>query len=177
MKFLLLFAFLPALLFGQEMKKADPLARFSILIGEWKGTGEGQPGASTMEREYSFVLNGKFLQVKNKSTYIPQPKNPKGEIHEDIGLISYDRRRKVYVFRQFHAEGFVNQYVLDSLLSNDKKFVFVTESIENIPLGWRAKETYNIISSDEFEEIFELAEPGKEFEIYSKSRHTRKKLE
>jgi hypothetical protein len=41
--------------------------------------------------------------------------------------------------------------------------------------GWRARETYKIISPDEFTETFELAGPGKDFEIYSEGRLTRKK--
>jgi len=47
--------------------------------------------------------------------------------------------------------------------------VFISESIENIPAGFLAKETYHIINNDEFTETFELAEPGKEFELYSKA--------
>lgn len=42
-------------------------------------------GTSQVEREYEFVLTGTFLFVKNKSTYAPQEKNPKGEVHEDWG--------------------------------------------------------------------------------------------
>ena len=41
----------------------------------------------------------------------------------------------------------------------------MTESIENIPAGWRARETYVTHGPDEFEEIFELAEPGKPFVV------------
>jgi hypothetical protein len=48
-----------------------------------------------------------------------------------------------------------------------KNFIFVSESIENIPSGWRAKESYQVISPDEFIETFELAEPGKDFEVYT----------
>jgi hypothetical protein len=51
--------------------------------------------------------------------------------------------------------------------------VFVTESIENIPAGWRAKETYQILGPDEFVETFELAVSGKEFELYTENRFTR----
>lgn len=174
MKSIILLISIPGILFCQETKK-NPLDRLSVFIGIWQGTGEGRPGASTIEREYSSVLNGKFLQASNRSTYEPQPKNPKGEVHEDVGIISYDRGRRSFVLRQFHIEGFVNHYVLDTLLSDDKKFVFVTESIENIPPGWRARETYRMISDDEFEEVFELAEPNKDFEVYSKSRLQRKK--
>ena len=114
-------------------------------------------------------MNGKFLQVKNQSDFAPNEKNPKGETHEDIGYFSYDTTRNCFVFRQFHVEGFVNQYVLDSLEDEPRTIVFVTEGIENIPLSWRAKETYKILSDEEFTEIFELAAPGKEFKICAKN--------
>lgn len=150
----------------------EPLKYF---VGTWEGTTKGQSGNGKVEREYQFVLNGKFLQAKNKSSYPPQEKNPKGEVHEDWGLFSYDRSRKHFVLRQFHVEGFVNQYKLDQAASNDKKLVFVTENIENIPAGWRARESYQILSPDEFVEVFELAATGKEFELYSENRFKRKK--
>lgn len=142
---------------------------FNFFIGSWTGSGKGQPGVSQVERTYEFILNGRFLQVKNKSIYLPQDQNPKGEVHEDIGLISYDKGRKVFVFRQFHIEGFVNQYVSEVLSPDGQTIPFVTESIENIPAGWRARETYRILNPDEFTETFELAAPGKDFEVYSKS--------
>lgn len=142
-----------------------------FLEGSWQGTSKGKPGVSSVERTYEFVLNGKFLSVRNKSVYAPQPANPKGETHEDRGMISFDRARKRFIFRQFHIEGFVNTYVSEE----GKPLVFVSEAIENIPPGWRARETYTIISPDEFTETFELAEPGKDFEVYSEARLKRKK--
>lgn len=151
-----------------------PVARF---IGTWEGTGEGQSGISKVERTYKAIFNGRFLQVDNRSTYEPQESNPKGEVHEDTGLFSYDKARKKLVFRQFHIEGFVNQYVLEETSEDNKRTVFVTEQIENIPSGWRARETYIVYRNDEMEEVFELAAPGKEFELYSKSRLTRTKLD
>lgn len=78
------------------------------------------------------------------------------------------------MFRQFHVEGFVNQYVLDPSSTGDR-LVFTSESIENIPAGFRARETYLFSGTDNLEEIFELAEPGKDFEVYSRSRLTRVK--
>ena len=48
--------------------------------------------------------------------------------------------------------------------------VFVTASIENIPSGWRARETYTFLGPDVLEEVFELAPPGKPFELYSRAR-------
>ena len=72
------------------------------------------------------------------------------------------------MFRQFHTEGFVNTHVQQPS-SDEKKIVFVTESIENIPPGYRARETYTILSHDEFVERFEIAEPGKDFALYSEA--------
>jgi hypothetical protein len=55
------------------------------------------------------------------------------------------------------------------------EIVFTTEAIENIPPGFRARETYRIVGPDEFVERFEIAEPGKEFELYSEARFRRSK--
>ncbi len=66
-------------------------------------------------------------------------------------------------------EGFVNTYVQEET-GDPKKMVFVSEAIENIPPGWRARETYVLVSESEFMERFELAEPGKEFALYAEAR-------
>lgn len=140
---------------------------FEFFIGTWQGMGSGQPGQGTYERSYEFILNKKFIYVRNKSIYLPQEQNPSGETHEDWGFFSYDKVRKAFVYRQFHAEGFVNQYALESISPDSLLFSFVSEALENIPSGWRAKESYKVITPDEFIETFELAEPGKDFEVYT----------
>jgi hypothetical protein len=156
---------------GQTAAPADRLALLAPLVGRWSGTTEGQPGTGTVERHYEQVLGARFVQVKNVSIYPPQARNPNGERHEDLGLFSYDNARQAIVFRQFHVEGFVNQYVLDAASTADR-LVFATEAIENIPPGWRARETY-LIGADRLEEVFELAEPGQDFAVYSRNRLTR----
>jgi hypothetical protein len=87
--------------------------------------------------------------------------------------LSYDTARKTIIYRQFHIEGFVNHYAMEPIRDR-KTLVFVSEAIENIAPGWRGRETYHILGSDEFEEVFELAAPGKGFELYSKSHLHRK---
>ena len=144
-------------------------------VGSWKGQGGGEPGNGNYERTYQFILNKRFIEIRNKSTYPPTDKFPNGEVHEDIGYFSYDSGRKVFVLRQFHAEGFVNQYKLDSIAPDKKTLVFVCEAIENIPAGYRAKETYRLINENEIEEIFEIAEPGKGFEVYTRVKLMRQK--
>jgi hypothetical protein len=152
----------------------DAFARVAFLIGRWEGTSEGHPGNGKVRREYARTLNDRFIRVTNRSEYPPQAKNPKGEIHEDEGFISFDRSRKRLILRQFHVEGFVNQYV-EEPGEPGTSVVFTTESIENIPSGWRARETYVRHGPDEFEEVFELAQAGKPFELYSRARFTRVK--
>jgi hypothetical protein len=151
----------------------DPLAPLDRLIGRWQGTTDGRPGKGTVEREYTRILSGRYVQENGLNVYPPQEKNPKGERHEEMGIFSFDRARKRIVFRQFHVERFVTQYVQEPSAAGEP-LVFVTEAIENIPAGWRARETYTFINADEFEEVFELAESGKPFEVYSRSRLKRR---
>jgi hypothetical protein len=154
---------------AQQPTAADSFEPIAFMIGRWEGTSEGRPGKATVRREYERALNGRFVRVRNRSEYPIQEKNPKGEVHEDEGFFSFDRGRKRLVLRQFHVEGFVNQYVQDPE-STPQRIVLTTESIENIPSGWRARETYVVHGPDEFEEIFELAEAGKPFQEYSRAR-------
>jgi hypothetical protein len=157
-----------------QQPPADNLAPLAPLIGKWTGTSEGQPGHGTVEREYERVLRSRFIRVRNRSTYAPQEKNPKGEVHEDEGFFSFDRARKRIVFRQFHVEGFVNTYLQDAE-TKPGTLAFTTDAIENIPAGWSARETYVFHGPDEIEEIFELAEAGKPFAVYSRTRLKRVK--
>ena len=174
-RLLLVLILIPVVLWAQESTKQDVWEPLKFFVGKWEGEGEGRPGVSKAEREYQFVLQDKFLEVRNKSVYEPQESNPKGEVHEDWGFFSYDANRKKFVLRQFFVEGYVNQYVLDSLSSDGKTFIFVTESIENILSGWRARETYRILNQNEFTETFELAAPDKDFEVYIENHFKRKK--
>jgi hypothetical protein len=140
-----------------------------VIVSIWEGTSRGSPGNGTVHREYRLVLGDRFIEVRNRSIYPKQEKNPKGEIHEDVGYVSLDRARKLFVLRQFHAEGFVNTYTAAASSASPGPIVFTTEAIENIPPGWRARETYRFEGPDDLVEVFELAEPGKDFTTYSKA--------
>jgi hypothetical protein len=151
---------------------AGPWAPIQFLIGDWEGASEGQSGNGTVKRTYRMVLGDKFLHEQSVSTYPPQPRNKKGEVHEHWSLFSHDRARRTLVFRQFHQEGFVNQYVLQP--GNPAGTVlFETEAIENIPAGWKARETYQVVSPEEFVETFELAQGAGAYELYSRTRFKR----
>lgn len=164
-----------ALLAQTPAPKADPLAPLRFLIGEWQGVASGQPGEGTAARRYEAVLKDRFIQERNTSTYPPQAKNKAGEVHEHQSLFSYDRARKAVLFRQFHQEGFVITYALNPALSTASRLVFDSELLENVPSTWKARETYDLASADEFTEIFELAQGDKPYAIYSRNRFTRRK--
>jgi hypothetical protein len=150
-------------LFAAAAQQPDPFAPLRVFEGKWEGAASGEPGKGVSTREYKFDLAGRFLIARNKAVYEPKPPGAKPELHEDIGIFSYDRAAKKLVLRQFHGEGFVNEYTMEGELE------FVTVKIENIPPGWKAKEVYRVISKDEIEETFYLAQPGKDFAVYSRT--------
>lgn len=155
---------------GAGEKATDRWAPLRGFLGVWEGTNHGRPGKGSLHREYHFVLGDRFIEVRNRSVYPPQEGNPEGEVHEDVGYVSLDRARKLFVLRQFHVEGFVNTYTAPATATAPGPIVFTTEAIENIPPGWRARETYRFDGPDELVEVFELAEPGKEFTTYVEAR-------
>lgn len=165
---------LPLLLLAGQEKTQDPWEPFQYFIGKWRGVGEGKSGQSTLDREYYFKFNKKFIYNTNRAVFKPTEKNKKGEIHEDFGVISFDRIRKKFIFRQFHVEGFINHYTAE--ISADRKtYAFVSESLENMPPGWKTRIVIKIEDKDKFSERFELASPGKEFGCLITNRLSRKK--
>jgi hypothetical protein len=159
---------------AQEKKQQDVWKPLKFFVGSWEGKGEGRSGVSKIEREYKFVLQDSFLEARSKSVYEKKDDNRKEKVHEDWGFFSYDKDKGKIMFRQFHTEGFVNRYVQDSLSADGKTLVFVTEAIENFTPGWRTKQTYQVLSDDEFTEIFEIAPPDQPFELYSTNHFKRK---
>jgi hypothetical protein len=161
------------LTFAEVADRQSPWDPLKFFIGSWEGTAQGESGTGSSIRTYQFVLGDKFIEIKNTTSYSPQEKNPDGETHEDIGFISFDKFRKIFVLRQLHVESFVTQYKAE-ISPDPRTFVFVSESIENIPPGWRARETYRITNDNEFIETFELAAPNKDFAAYSTTIYKRK---
>jgi len=174
-KIIIILVLLPTLLMAQTEKKQDAWGSMKLFVGMWQGEGEGKSGVSKVWKEWRFVLNGKFLQMKTRAVFSPQKKNPEGEVHEDEGYFSLDRARRQIVFRQFHVEGFIIQYVLENISEDRKRLIFVAEQIENGPPGLQAKLTFRILDVDTIEERFELSFPGKEFDCYNINTIKRKK--
>ncbi len=152
----------------------DPWSPVKRFLGEWTGTASGQAGEGTVTRKYAFVMNGRFIQELNTSRYPAQEKNKAGEVHEHMGMFSYDKAHKLIVLRQFHIEGFVNTYRQAAAADGrEGSLVFDSEGFENFSNAWKARESYEFLSDDEFVETFELAPPGKPFQVYSRNHFKR----
>ena len=145
-----------------------------FMLGTWEGEAVGEPGRGKVQREYTLVLGDKFIEERNTSSYEPRNGKP-AEVHHHRGFLSYDKARKTLMLRHFHEEGFVNLYALNAKASTPTRLVFESVSFENFSNDWKARETYEVISNDEFVETFELAGPGSEFQLYSQNHFHRKK--
>ena len=152
----------------------DRWGRVRFLLGTWEGTATGQPGEGTVQRTYELVLDGQFIEERNTSRYDAKA-GQKPEIHEHRGFMSYDKTRKTFMLRHFHEEGFVNLYALNTDKSMAEYLIFDSVTFENFSNEWKARESYEVISRDEFVEVFELAEPGKDFVEYSRNHFRRRK--
>lgn len=156
-----------------EQPKADGLAELRWMIGEWRGVGQGDPGTSGSERHIDSYLDGKYVRSQGRSVYPKQEKNPKGEIHAQLDLWSYDKARGAIVLRQFDTLSFVGTYVLDKAASGPDRWVLVAESLENVPKGWKARYVFTRKSDDEYHEMLELDPDGKGFQPYVTNRFLR----
>lgn len=170
-KILMIIVLLPVLVAAQTEKKAEVWQPLQFLEGTWEGHGQG----STVTQVFQFMWNNKFLQMKTKAVFATSEERPKGAIHEDMGLFSYDQSRKKFVLRAFYAEGYVNQYIMDDISEDGKTLTFVTEHVENAPQGTKAKLIFKIIADDEIEQSFHVAWPGREYSCYALNKLKRTK--
>lgn len=154
--------------------KPDPLASIACIVGEWTGVGEGQPGVSASVRVTTREHDDQFIRVEGRSVYPRQEKNKTGEVHTSTDWWSFDHARGRIVLRQFDNLGFVSTYVQDLAASTEGRVVLVSEHLENVPAGWRARYAYTCPAEDSYHELFEL-DSGKGFETYVSGRFLRAK--
>lgn len=88
--------FIPFLTFGQTAKLDSIWTPLKFMLGSWTGKGGGEPGQGNFERSYNFIFGHRFIEVKNKSVYPPSKDYPEGEVHEDLGYISFDKLRNTF---------------------------------------------------------------------------------
>lgn len=163
------------MIFTSQVYSQNPFDKFNNLIGKWEGTGSGFGSSkSIIQSEFNWIMNNTFIEVKNRSEFEPTTQKPEGEIHVDYGIISYDKKRKVIVSRQYHGEGFYNEYLLNDSLSTSTSLIFETVKIENFVPGGKARFTINIKNSSEIETLFDVGFPGKKMACFGQNQLTKK---
>ena len=76
-------------------------------------------------------------------------------------------------YTDFHSEGFVNIYEIDSMSADLKYLVFLSSSLENLPEGWKARVILEIVDDNNYRELFDLAKPGEPFRRYVTAHWTK----
>lgn len=156
---------------GSEAK-TDGLAPLARLLGDWTGVSDGEPGTAATTRHAVREHDDHFVVVEGRSVYPKQDKNKSGEIHTQLDIWSFDKRRKLIVLREFDSLGFVSTYVQDPSASAKDGLVLVSEILENVPPSLKARYTFTFKGPDEYHELFELDE-GKGFQTYVSGRFLR----
>ena len=156
--------------------QSNTFERLSFLFGDWQGKGSGFGNdQSAITASYKPVMDGTYVEVMHDSRFEPTSQNPDGEHHMDKGMISFDKARKLFVFRQFNNEGYINQYVLVDSLSTADFLVFQTESIENFVPGGSARWTIEKKNDSEIETNFYVTFPGREAACFGTNKLFRRK--
>ncbi len=158
---------------GASAQTPDPLAQVAPLVGDWTGVGQGEPGTSAATRHTTRIQNGRFVMVEGRSVYPKQEANKTGETHTSLDVWSFDKARGLIMLRQFDSLGFVSTYAQDKAASRPGHIVLVSESLENVPVGWKAGYTYDLLAVDEYREHFELDPDGKGVKTYVLGRYLR----
>jgi hypothetical protein len=138
----------------------DPWAPIRELEGRWKGEGQGFGQTSEVTHDWQFVLGEKFLRLETRA--IAKTENGDGEVHEDVGYVSWSNDDSVLRFRQFLSEGFVNTFRIEVATDRERGLNFEPEASEGAG-GMLARMTLTFLTDDSYEMVLELGREGKPF--------------
>ena len=138
-----------------SVAEEDVWAPFRALEGTWTGESTGFGTTSDVSHTWTFVLGGKFLHL----TTVATPRDEGSEVHEDVGYLSHDTDRGVFVFRQFLGEGFVNTF--DMKVDGDTLH-FTPVSAESAG-GMRVRMRLTFTGADTYTMELDMAGPDQDF--------------
>lgn len=152
------------LCFGQN----TPWAKWSWLVGEWKGEGNGQPGQGEGKFSFRADLDNKVLVRKAHSVYPAQNGRP-AVIHDDLLIIYLDYSGNPAKAIYFDNEGHTINY---SITYADKSIVLLSEKIANVPVF---RLTYTALDEQTVNTKFEMSQDGEKFMTYVEGKSVRTK--
>jgi len=165
-----LFVIILIIYFQSAYSQSNTFYQFDFLIGNWVGSGvDIDKNKSEISASYSYTTGNTYIEVNHHSEIEKKNKKFKNEVHDDWGMISYDKQRGVYIYRQFNIEGYYNQFILIDSLSNENTIVFESEQTENFLAEGKFRLIVKKINNFEIETFLDLVSSGKEIS-YGKNK-------
>ena len=126
---------------------------WKIVIGDWSGTGSGDPGHGSGEFSFKPELQGSILIRKSHSEYPASQARP-AVVHDDLMVVYSEdgRTRAIY----FDSEGHVISYT-PSFSQEGKTLTLVSDPAPNSPTF---RLTYVSTEPNALSINFEIAPPG-----------------
>ncbi len=133
--------------------------KWSWLMGQWKGEGNGQPGQGGGIFTFSPDLNDKILVRKSHSEY-PATSSKPSIVHDDLMVVYLDLSGAPSKAIYFDNEGHTINY---SISYADKTIILTSDKIPNAPIF---KLTYTSLDNDTIDTKFEISRDGEKFMTY-----------
>ena len=144
----------------RDAEPDDQWAPVRLLEGRWEGRGEGFGQISEVTHQWRFVMGDVFLHLETRS--VARGEDGVGEVHEDVGFMSWSGDDSVLRFRQFLSEGFVNTFRVEAAADREATIVFEPEASEGAG-GMVARMTFTFFGDDAHEAVLALGRMGGEF--------------
>ena len=142
--------------------------KWTWLMGEWKGEGNGQPGQGGGIFSFKPDLNDKILIRKSHSEY-PASGNRPATIHDDLMIVSLDQSGNASKAIYFDNEGHTINY---SITYSDQTIVMLSDQIPNVPIF---RLTYSLLDNTTVNTKFEMSQDGVKFMTYIEGKSTKVK--
>ena len=142
--------------FGQQETTWE---KWSWLMGEWIGEGDGQPGQGGGTFSFSFELDYKVILRKSHSEYPASESNPE-VIHDDLMIIYLDNNTNPTRAVYFDNEGHTIHY---SITYADNSITLTSGKEENAPVF---RLVYTLLEPGTVNTKFEMSQDGENFMTY-----------
>jgi hypothetical protein len=143
-------------------------AKWSWLMGEWKGEGSGEPGKGGGTFVFKNELDGKILVRRSHSEYPASGSKP-AIVHDDLMIVYPDLSGKPAKAIYFDNEGHTINY---SITYSDKTIVLLSDKIPNVPIF---RLTYIMLDDKTIDTKFEISQDGEKFMMYIEGKSVKVK--
>lgn len=142
--------------------------KWNWLIGEWDGTGSGQPGQGDGIFTFKPEPDKKIIVRKGHSTYKGSA-NKSEAVHDDLMIIYPDYTGNVSKAIYFDNEGHTINY---SITYVEKSIIFLSSRTQNTPLF---RLSYTLLENDLVNTKFEMSQDSEKFTTYTEGKSRRTK--